>query len=86
MNRLRPTIDLSYGDQEVLQRVLAEPRRIADALAPDDARQHSRIIGVLEEVATAFAEVFFQVVEQLPDPEPEQTQEQGRGMSRRALV
>ncbi len=82
MNRLRPTIDLSYGDQEVLQRVLAEPRRIADALAPDDARQHSRIIGVLEEVATAFAEVFFQVVEQLPDPEPEQTQEQGRGMSR----
>ena len=33
MNRLRPTIDLSYGDQEVLQRVLAEPRRIADALA-----------------------------------------------------
>ena len=40
MNRLRPTIDLSYGDQEVLQRVLAEPRRIADALAPDDAREH----------------------------------------------
>ena len=39
MNRLRPTIDLSYGDQEVLQRVLAEPRRIADALAPDDARE-----------------------------------------------
>lgn len=41
MNRLRPTIDLSYGDQEVLQRVLAEPRRIADALAPDDARASS---------------------------------------------
>ena len=37
MKRLRPTIDLSYGDQEVLQRVLAEPRKIADALAPDDA-------------------------------------------------
>ena len=82
MNRLRPTIDLSYGDQEVLQRVLAEPRRIADALAPDDAREHSRIIGVLEEVDEAFAEVFFQVVEQLPDPEPEQTQQQDRGMSR----
>lgn len=82
MNRLRPTIDLSYGDQEVLQRVLAEPRRIADALSPDDAREHSRIVGVLEEVAAAFAEVFFQVVENLPDPEPEQTQEQGRGMSR----
>lgn len=82
MNRLRPTIDLNIGEQEVLQRVLAEPRRIADALAPDDARQHSRIIGVLEEVAQAFAEVFFQVVENLPDPEPEQTQEQGRGMSR----
>lgn len=59
MNRLRPTIDLSYGDQEVLQRVLAEPRAIADALAPDDAREHSRIIGVLEELAQAFAEVFF---------------------------
>ena len=82
MNRLRPTIDLSYGDQEVLQRVLAEPRAIADALAPDDAREHSRIIGVLEELAQAFAEVFFQVVENLPEPEPEQTQEQGRGMSR----
>lgn len=80
--RLRPTIDLNIGEQEVLQRVLAEPRRIADALAPDDVREHSRIIGVLEEVAQAFAEVFFQVVENLPDPEPEQTQEQGRGMSR----
>ena len=82
MNRLRPTIDLSYGDQEVLQRVLAEPRRIADALAPDDAREHSLIIGVLEDVAMAFAEVYFQVVENLPDPEPEQTQEQDLGMSR----
>ena len=79
MNRLRPTIDLSYGDQEVLQRVLAEPRAIADALAPADAREHSRIIGVLEELAQAFAEVFFQVVENLPDPEPEQTQQQSRG-------
>ncbi len=76
MNRLRPTIDLSYGDQEVLQRVLAEPRQIADA------REHSRIIGVLEEVAQAFAECFFQVVENLPDPEPDQTQQQDRGMSR----
>lgn len=80
MNRLRPTIDLSYGDQEVLQRLLADPRKIADALAPDDAREHSRIIGVLEEVAAAFAEVFFQAVENLS--EPEQAQEQGRGMSR----
>ena len=44
--------------------------------------QHSRIIGVLEELAQAFAEVFFQVVENLPDPEPEQTQQQDRGMSR----
>ena len=78
MNRLRPTIDLSYGDQEVLQRVLAEPNKIADALAPDDARQHSRIIGVLEEVAAGFAEVFFQVVENLPDPEPERAPQQGR--------
>ncbi|MBH2035335.1 MAG: hypothetical protein I8H73_20930 [Pseudomonadales bacterium] len=83
MNRFQPTIDLSYGEQEVLQRVLSEPRKIADALAPDDVREHSRIIGVLEEVAAAFAEVFFQVVEQLPDPEPEQTQpQQGQGMSR----
>jgi hypothetical protein len=80
--RLRPTIDLSYGEQEVLQRVLAEPRKIADALAPDDVREHSRIIGVLEEVAAAFAECFFQVVENLPDAEPEQTQQQSRGMSR----
>ena len=82
MNRLRPTIDLSYGEQEVLQRILAEPQTIANALAPDDARENSRIVGVLEEVAAAFAEVFFQVVENLPDPEPEQTQQQDRGMSR----
>lgn len=80
--RLTPKIDLSYGEQEVLQRVLAEPRKIADALASNDPREHSRIIGVLEEVAQAFAEVFFQVVEQLPDPEPEQAQQQGLGMSR----
>lgn len=33
MNRLQPIIDLSYGEQEVLQRVLAEPQKIADALA-----------------------------------------------------
>ena len=82
MNRLRPTIDLSYGEQEVLQRILAEPQTIANALAPDDARENSRIVGVLEELASAFAEVFFQVVESLPDPEPEQTQEQDLGMSR----
>ena len=55
--------------------------QIADALAPDDVREHARIIGVLEEVAAAFAEVFFHVVEQLPDPEPEQTQQQSRRMS-----
>ncbi len=55
---------------------------IADALSPDDVREHSRIIGVLEEVAAAFAECFFQVVENLPDAEPEQTQQQSRGMSR----
>ena len=59
MNRLQPIIDLSYGEQEVLQRVLAEPRKIADALAPEDAREHSRIIGVLEEVAQAFTPEFF---------------------------
>jgi len=82
MNRLQPTIDLSYCEQEVLQRVLSEPRKIADALAAGDPREHSRIIGVLEEVAAAFAEVFFQVVEQLPDPEPEQAKQQDRGMSR----
>ena len=82
MNRLRPTIDLSYGDQEVLQRVLAEPQKVANALAPDDARENSRIVGVLEELAESFAEVFFQVVENLPDPEPEQAQQQGRGMTR----
>lgn len=82
MNRLRPTIDLNIGEQEVLQRVLAEPQKVANALAPDDARENSRIVGVLEELAESFAEVFFQVVENLPDPEPEQTQQQSRGMSR----
>lgn len=82
MNRLQPIIDLSCGEQKVLQRVLAEPRIIADALAPDDARETSRTIGVLDELAAAFAECFFQLVENLPDPEPEQTQQKGREMSR----
>lgn len=71
-NRLRPTIDLSIGEQEVLQRVLADPQKIANALAPNDARENSRIVGVLEELAEAFAEVFFPVVEQLPDLEQPQ--------------
>ena len=56
--RLQPVIDLNYGEQEVLQRVLAEPQKIANALAPDDARENSRIVGVLQELAEAFAEVF----------------------------
>ena len=51
MNRLRPTIDLSYGEQEVLQRILAEPQAIAKALAPNDGREYSRIVGVIEELA-----------------------------------
>ena len=58
MNRLQPVIDLSYGEQEVLQRILAEPQQIADALAPADAREHARIIGVLEELADALAPEF----------------------------
>ncbi|MDX5370957.1 MAG: hypothetical protein LPK18_00760 [Pseudomonadaceae bacterium] len=56
MNRLQPIIDLSCGEQKVLQRVLAEPRIIADVLAPDDARETSRTIGVLDELAAAFVE------------------------------
>lgn len=79
--RLAPTLDLNYGEQEVLQRVLAEPQKIADALASDDPREHSRIIGVLEELAAAFEEVFFQVVEQLPDPEEPQQLQQDRDMN-----
>ncbi len=81
MNRLKPVIDLSFGEQEVLLRILAEPRRIADALAPADAREHSRIIGVLEELAEALAPEFFKQHE-YGDPEYEETQQHNRGMSR----
>lgn len=81
MNRLKPVIDLSYGEQEVLLRILAEPRRIADALAPADAREHARIIGVLEELAEALAPEFFKK-HQYDDPDLEQTQQQDRGMIR----
>lgn len=77
--RLRPTIDLNIGEQEVLQRVLAQPQKIADTLSRDDVRENSRIAAVLEEVAPAFAEVFFQVVEQLPDPEENQPPQQAGG-------
>ncbi len=59
MNRLQPIIDLSYGEQEILQRVLADPQKIANALAPNDGREYSRIVGVLEELAEAFAPEFF---------------------------
>lgn len=79
--RLQPVIDLNYGEQEVLQRMLAEPQKIANALAPNDARENSRIVGVLEQLADAFSEVFFPVVEQLPDSDLEQSL-QDRGMSR----
>ena len=81
MNRLQPVIDLSYGEQEVLQRILAEPQQIADALAPADAREHARIIGVLEELADALAPEFFKKHE-YDDPEHEQPQQRDRGMSR----
>ncbi len=70
MNRLQLAIDLSYGEQEVLQRILAEPQKIANALAPDDARENSRIVGVLEELANCFAPAFFKQHE-CDAPEPD---------------
>ncbi len=81
MNRLKPVIDMSYGDQEVLQRILAEPGRIDGALAPADAREHARIVDVLEALADALAPEFFKQHE-YDDPEHEQTQQDDRGMSR----
>lgn len=76
--RLRPTIDLSYGEQEVLQRILAEPQAIAKALAPNDGREYSRIVGVIEELAEAFAPEFFKTHD-YSEPEPDQPDS---GMSR----
>lgn len=83
MNRLKPVIDMSYGDQEVLQRILAEPGRIAGALAPADAREHARIVDVLEALAEALAPEFFKQHEyDDPEHEHEQAQQQERWMSR----
>lgn len=76
--RLRLTLDLNIGDQEVLQRLLAQPQKIADVLEPRDVRENARIVAVLEEVAQAFAEVLFQVIE-LSEPEQIQQLTQGRG-------
>ncbi|MDX5370958.1 MAG: hypothetical protein LPK18_00765 [Pseudomonadaceae bacterium] len=78
MTRLQPTIDLSYGEQEVLKRILGEPQAIANALAPNDARENSRIVGLLEQLAEAFAPEYFK---QHDYSEPEQDQPDS-GMSR----
>ncbi|MCY1298999.1 hypothetical protein D9M68_550490 [compost metagenome] len=58
--RLRVELDLNLGEQEVLQRILAEPNKIAHALAPNDPREAARIVDVISELAAACAQSLFE--------------------------
>lgn len=46
-------IALSLGEEELLLRIAARAAEIAAYLAPDDARERSRIEGLLDELADA---------------------------------
>lgn len=44
-------LDLNENDFEALQAVLANPRAVAAAVAPNDPWEHARIVDVLVEMA-----------------------------------
>ena len=46
-------VDLSLGEEEVLLRVADRAAEVAAYLAPDDARERSRIEGLLDELGDA---------------------------------
>ena len=49
--RLSFSLDLNANDFDALQAVLANPRVVATAIAPNDPWEHARIVDVLLEMA-----------------------------------
>lgn len=49
--RLSFSLDLNANDFDALQTVLANPRVVAAAIAPNDPWEHARIVDVLVEMA-----------------------------------
>lgn len=49
--RLSFSLDLNANDLDALQTVLANPRAVAMAVAPNDPWEHARIVDVLVEMA-----------------------------------
>ncbi|MBK5376194.1 hypothetical protein JFT81_16305 [Pseudomonas sp. TH43] len=53
--RLSFSLDLNANDLDALQTVLANPRAVAMAVAPNDPWEHARIVDVLVEMAESVA-------------------------------
>ncbi|MGY2162072.1 hypothetical protein HX799_09160 [Pseudomonas tolaasii] len=53
--RLSFSLDLNANDLDALQAVLANPRAVAVAVAPNDPWEHARIVDVLIEMADCVA-------------------------------
>lgn len=53
--RLSFSLDLNANDLDALQTVLANPRAVATAVAPNDPWEHARIVDVLVEMAGTVA-------------------------------
>ena len=53
--RLSFSLDLNANDIDALQTVLANPRAVAMAVAPNDPWEHARIVDVLCEMADSVA-------------------------------
>jgi hypothetical protein len=53
--RLSFSLDLNANDLDALQAVLANPRAVAEAVAPNDPWEHARIVDVLCEMADSVA-------------------------------
>lgn len=53
--RLSFSLDLNANDFDALQAVLANPRVVATAVAPNDPWEHARIVDVLLEMAGSVA-------------------------------
>lgn len=54
--RIILNLDLNENDLDALQAVLANPRAVAVAVAPNDPWEHARIVDVLVEMAGSVAD------------------------------
>lgn len=61
--RLSFSLDLNANDVDALQAVLANPRVVATAVAPNDPWEHARIVDVLVEMAGSVAAAMMPAVD-----------------------